>query len=161
MLIVIGILVAIQVNNWNKSVLNKEEENRILISFHTELLTNRSSINSEKLKCNDIKSAILSLMNEGANSEIIIDKNSIDTLIGNASWFMNESSIEMAATDAIILGGNLSVIGSEKLRPIITKWNRDVKIIQKAEKQDYDAFNNYWMPFLRKHVQMTNESSFF
>jgi len=159
LLIVIGILVAFQVNNWNKSVLNKEEENRILTSFHAELLTNRSSIENQKLKCKDIKSAILSLMNEGANSEIIIDKNSVDTLIGNASWYMDASTIEMAATDAIILGGRLSIIGSEELRVIITKWNRDVKIVQKAEKQDYDAYNNYWMPFLRKHAYLPQISN--
>ena len=151
LLIVIGILVAVQITNWNSESIDNREENRILTSFHDELVSNRSAITNNKLFCEGIKSAIMVLLNEAASSHKNLDNNSVDTLIGKISWFSTASTIEMATTDAIILGGKLSLISNENLRLGIIEWNRKVAEVQQDERQDYDAFNTYWMPFLQLH----------
>lgn len=157
--IVLSILIAFGIDaSWDQ-MKAKQEEKRILISFHNEFLANRSSLASVTLKCEDIKSAILTLLNEAATPESYLSKSLVDTLIGTCSWFINKSTIEMSASDAIIFGGKLSTISNENLRLKITEWNRDVGLVQLMETQDYDAFIDYWMPFLRKHANLSQISN--
>ena len=65
----------------------------MLISFHDELVKNRSSIAEKKLRCNNIRSAIVDLLNEAASLHVNIKKTSVDTLIGKISWFITGKKI--------------------------------------------------------------------
>jgi len=150
LLVMIGILLALQVNNWNTNITNQKEEQLILRAFHQELVYNFSKIEEKKLWCEDIKSAIMELLEIDKLELDNYPKASIDTLIGRISWFTN-TTIEMSVADAIIIGGKLSLMNNENLRFLITEWARNVDNVRDTEKQDYDAFKDFWMPYLQEH----------
>jgi len=150
LLVVIGILIALQVNNWNIEKIENQEENHILSSFHEELIANKSIIHDKKLWYEDIKSAIVSLQKEATLPKENLNSRYLDTLIGKISWH-NTTSIQMATSDAIILGGKLPLFSNKNLRLVITEWNGKIDWVQQNERQDYDSMESYWMPFLQEH----------
>ena len=115
LLIVIGILIALQFNNWNIEKNESQESIHILSSFHEELIANKAIIYDKILWYEDIKSAIVSLQKEATLPKENLNSYHVDTLLGNISWW-NSTAIQMATTDGIIIGGKLPLIRNENLR---------------------------------------------
>jgi hypothetical protein len=150
LLVMVGILLALQVNNWNSKRLGANEEIRILTSLHEELIVNRTIIADKELWYKDQKSAISSIFSEASSQQAHLSNLDIDTLLGKISWW-NPTNIEMSAADMIILGGKLPLISNEDLRLAIPDWNRMVDWVQQHEGQDYDTHKSTWMPYLQVH----------
>ena len=126
MLVMVGILLALQVNNWNETRKEIIEEKRMLTALHSELLANQANIRSMKLWHEDIQSAILKLMKDAASSNPKLSGRTVDTLIARISWFRSASTFQMSANNAIITSGRLSIIQDESLRQKIAAWNLDI-----------------------------------
>ena len=85
-LVVIGILIALQVNNWNEYRQEKVEEKKILLSLHNEISNNLESLQvviEEKNKIIDVNQYIIN--NRGKNGEWKSQK-SLDSLMNYISY---------------------------------------------------------------------------
>ncbi len=122
-LVVIGILIALQINNWNNQQQNIEKEQRILSSLHAEF-----SQNLEELRRDHILNiyslnacvAILSLDKQGP-----VDPKKIDSLIGKAYNYATFDARVGVITD-IIASGNLELIRDENLRYVLNQWTAEL-----------------------------------
>ena len=84
-LVVIGILIALQVNNWNEYRKEKVEEKKILLSLHNEISNNLESLQvviEEKNKIINVNQFIIN--NRGKNGEWK-SKKSLDSLMNYIS----------------------------------------------------------------------------
>jgi len=149
--IIISILLAFGIDAWWENLGDEREERQILSALHDELQSNHESLKKWTAWHTDIQDAILVLLAQASLSEASLTSDSIDILIGRASWFNNSATFEMSANDAIVLGGLLPLIQNNDLRQRITSWNREIDQVSNTEKQDYDTFSAVWMPFLREH----------
>ena len=104
-LVVIGILIALQVNNWNEYRKEKVEEKKILLSLHNEISNNLESLQvviEEKNKIinvNDVSYMILGKVSadtEYSNEELKAQYSLADTILRNG----NELYICMKIIDA-------------------------------------------------------------
>jgi hypothetical protein len=153
--IVVSILLAFGIDaSWDQWQEHREEQ-RILGSLLDELKSNQAHLAERVQWQKDVMLATRQLLNEAATSNSTLSSDSIDYLVGSASWFNNASTFEMSAVDAVILGGNLSIVENETLRQRITGWSREVVRVTQTERQDYDIFSDVWMPFLRGNAYLS------
>ena len=120
-LVVIGILIALSINNWNQNRITSIEEKNILKNLNTEFKTNKAFLNIDlESNYNSLKigKTIINLIgvNEDSLRKINIDK-LIYKIFENGDILFSENTIL-----ALIQSGKFQIIKSEKLKNLIFEW---------------------------------------
>jgi hypothetical protein len=151
-LVVIGILIALSINNWNENRKNNHKEVQFLKSFKTDLLANKEELNRiiEKTeytsKCAD---SILQFKNGGLDG---LSLESFAFSMMDATGFTVFQSQEGTIQDSVG-SGNLDIIKNDSIRIAIGSWHANLKPIKEWEKLDKNSFGLY-NEFLHKHVKL-------
>jgi hypothetical protein len=143
-LVVIGILIALQINN-----LNEEKKNR---EFEKETLTQiQENINNDKLALtqivNDFSKAIIS--SEKILQSEVSDKteDSIKIWLGNIIMFDRFQPLTNAYE--VLKSKGLDKISNKKLRFLLGKYYDDEASMMVKSTNDIElTFNNHWLPVL-------------
>jgi hypothetical protein len=143
-LVVIGILIALQINN-----LNEEKKNR---EFEKETLTQiQENINHDKLALtqivNDFSKAIIS--SEKILQSEVSDKteDSIKIWLGNTIMFDRFQPLTNAYE--VLKSKGLDKISNKKLRFLLGKYYDDEASLMVKSTNDIElTFNNHWLPVL-------------
>jgi hypothetical protein len=143
-LVVIGILIALQINN-----LNEEKKNR---EFEKETLTQiQENINNDKLALtqivNDFSKAIIS--SEKILQSEVSDKteDSIKIWLGNTIMFDRFQPLTNAYE--VLKSKGLDKISNKKLRFLLGKYYDDEASLMVKSTNDIElTFNNHWLPVL-------------
>jgi hypothetical protein len=143
MLVMIGILLALQVNNWNEERKELKEEEKILANLNAEFKVNLDQLNSNIAQTDTARFAskkLLNLMNN-TNTRNYSSKG-IDTLlrksITNPAWF--PSSLSLAD---LINSGKITKLNNTSLRQLINSYNNQLDEIMSYEKLNAKAFDFY------------------
>ena len=131
-LVVIGILIALQINNWNESHKNERKQNYYLKSLKSDLKANRIELERVIEICNSItfNSDSLILLSERELDNIEVKELTNQILnVGSYSIFNNKSSTvrELMAT------GDLKLIGNDSLRSYLADWESQIEDIRTYE----------------------------
>ena len=154
-LVVIGILIALSINNWNENRKDRIKEHVILKSLKVNLNENLKLLNLANKSTIDAYNASLYLHELTTPNAAILNTKQIDSLISVTFEFFafdaNSGSI-----NEIINSGQLNIIKNEDLKNQISNWSgivddteRDVDIAIKH------AFDNMVM-FLSKNGNISN-----
>ena len=123
-LVVIGILIALQINNWNELKKNSNKEFYLLQQLQKEFEKDSTLIQTQawltNLKVQDGRKIKLYL--EGKNS--LRADSLVSFLFYNSKVLLFQSSTP--TYDEIISSGNLSLITSEKLKTIISNYKSSI-----------------------------------
>jgi hypothetical protein len=117
-LVVIGILIALQINNWNNNRLNKNLEKRTLISLRSDLnlqkIIIQRQIDKEAFFMNYVDSCLGMI-----NSKIEVNRLSefLDTLSVRLTFVANKATFDNMGT-----GGKTTVISNPDLHKDIVKY---------------------------------------
>lgn len=152
-LVVIGILIALQINNWNEKQKEQGKEQQILISLREEFKQNIKELEFDhdvNLSCIN---AIVMLLNFDETKSF--ETKTIDSLIGKIFNFATFDARQGVMND-IISSGNLELIKDSNLRYVLNQWT--------GELDDYedDAVirREYWInnvpPILYKFLPLRN-----
>ncbi|MEJ2203960.1 MAG: hypothetical protein P8170_07610 [Gemmatimonadota bacterium] len=148
--IALSILVAFGIDaawgEWNET----REEQRILTSLLDELIQNERYLETAVALQSDIRAAIVELLSQAALPQATISADSTDRLIATASTWNAGAIFELAAVDAVIQGGRLSILSNEDLRQRLTAWSREVAHVSRVESQDHETVSSDWMPLLQE-----------
>lgn len=153
LLVVIGILIALQINNWNN---NKSDRAKEKISLQAI---------SEKMKYNQFQYEI----GINRNKRVIIAANELLTLISNPTTQLSKSRIEQnlyslnkrflvgksnatSIYDELVGVGQLSNISSQELRNQLTNLKANLQLLQSYEDSQIQFVDNHLSPFLNKHI---------
>ena len=154
-LVVIGIVIALQINNWNEFQKLKQSEAAILLDLKEELKSN-IEIANESVKTNLTNTgACISIDSIIKTNKLTSNLNKLDSLfikLGNISSFKPERS----TTDQMINSGKLEIISNTNLKSLITNW---ITELEKSENDIKYAIDNYTMnlmPYLMKHFPLSN-----
>lgn len=146
-LVMIGILLALQVNNWNQYRIEEKEEKEILNKLQQDFRNNKIIIQnyiiSDKNEMN-AGSKLMSLI--GSSREALFEHN-LDSL-----FFETFNSNELAFADntikSIMQSGKLNQLKNKKLTELLYQWNTLSEIkSSRIEKLDNWA-NNQFLPYL-------------
>lgn len=159
LLVMIGILLAFQVNNWKEDLDNRGEEMRILTGLKQEFEVNLGEINRNiALNSVTIDSAI-ELINLIRTENPFEDYQHVDLLLYKIYMF-GSFDAQTGLIDEVISSGKLSIIKDSELRDRLTSFSG---LLDNLE-EDYVIRSNYYMgqiiPYFSKYFPMANQDQY-
>ena len=133
-LVVIGILIALQINNWNETRLEGIQEQITLANLNEEFqdnLKDLDTINIRLLKQMDTMELLFSMFKK-ENSQV--NSKSLDSIIGLTLTSTTWKPSEFVLNDLKSSGG-LSKLKSKNLKKLLFKWTRHFNQMKESEEQ--------------------------
>ena len=121
LLVMIGILLALQVNNWNEDTKDRKEEVQLLNGLADEFEENMDRI-KRSMDANERSNSAANMLIEIIRSgELMRIPDELDSLIVTLTlWSSFDAST--GVVDEIINSGKLTIIADRKLRTQLTRW---------------------------------------
>ncbi|MFH6768582.1 DUF6090 family protein [Gaetbulibacter aquiaggeris] len=142
-LVVIGILIALQINNWNETNKLKKEEQKLLISLNDDFKENNLRLQQTIKKQEDVvrysKELIKAMLSNNKN----IDPDSIGQMVtsGAQSWYRAE--YVTGTYDGILSSGNINILNNENLKRNLAQFSSEVK----SGFEDHEESMGYMLEF--------------
>jgi len=127
LLVVIGILLALQINNWNEERKNRVTEKELLKALRTDFLETRSRL----LETMEIQESVVSLSKEFLmlfeTNNLAAKKDSLGifVLMGALNWSREEPVT--ITYDAMVSTGNIGLLRNEELRRYLAMFDAEIK----------------------------------
>lgn len=149
LLVVIGILIALQINNWNESRKDRIAEQAILRQLKSEFNSN--------LKQLDEKIGIRSyMMNSAIQLLANIDNPSIrniDSIEMHLAKTIPYTTFDPILND-LATSGNLRLIKNDSLKALLSVWTSEIVQVTEGEQTWAKYRNEVYIPFLIKNYQV-------
>lgn len=149
-LVMIGILLALQVNNWNENRLAKIEEKSILSNLNSEFLLNKEVLKHVLKENNESYHAGLTTMNLIGKDRVILESINTDSLLYRTLEFQSFHPSENALSD-LLQSGRLQLLQNEKLKDLLYQWSRIMLTTVDNFKGFDNKIENDVVPYLSKH----------
>jgi hypothetical protein len=128
-LVVIGILIALQINNWNENQKEKKLEQSVLKNLAQEYKANQASLKQLILTVSNCYEANDSLMELFAKDNLLLSTHNIDSLIFHSLEFDRYSPSENVL-QGLLSSGKLDIIESDSLKNTLFDWTRVLKVAE-------------------------------
>ena len=155
LLVMIGILLALQINNWNEERKRSDLEKYLLKELKNEVSENLFLINADIVTNSTGLKHSLALIEKIVSNDLETDPVLIDSLVAG---IYETSSFEAKSgfiTD-IINTGKLDVIQNDSLRILISNWDfHIIDMLDDAEIRDDMLFDQLF-PFLSRNYPLLN-----
>jgi hypothetical protein len=148
-LVVIGILIALQINNWNQERIQNLEEQTIIKNIHTEFLLNKTILKRRIEEAELCEAALKQLMNIIGKDEDYLRKQNVDSLLFYAFdppiFRPSENTIS-----GLIQSGRLDLLKNKELVNLIYNWGRTMKALTDRTTRFTSISDNEISPYLSK-----------
>ena len=131
-LVVIGILIALQINNWNETRKSNIKEGIYLKGLKADLEQSKSALTRVIKKTDRVAKTIDTLVAMIKKSGDALTLNQIDSLTRISTGFTVFMTSEGVIND-IIGSGKLDMISNNELRKNIASWEADLRMIREYE----------------------------
>jgi len=151
LLVVIGILIALQINSWNQSRLESIDEKIILSNLHDEFINNKIELKKSIQIYEGAMQGNKMLMSLIGSDEAKLQKYNLDSL-----FFESLPSTKIIFSDNaiknIIQSGRLNIIKDPKIVHLMYEWEALVILIKERENTLQSWINNQLMPYISDYV---------
>lgn len=150
-LVVIGILIALQVNNWNEDRKMKAQERQVLQSLYTEISNNKTVLKEcsegirEQLDHTDTLQTYLGPDYPGLSKTRIAD-------LFFYTAYVPYCNIVTDVLDELRSSGNLQLIRNVEIRQAISRWSRAIEVLQSEEVEWKRDFSTQYVPYTGKWI---------
>jgi hypothetical protein len=152
-LVVIGILIALQINNQNQERLFSNEEKIILKNIHTEFLENKNALKLGLEENKQGSNASITLLNLVGQKRELLQQHNLDSLmyvmLETGSFRPSENTIS-----DLLQSGKLQLIKNERLKNLLYKWTRNLKKTDVSFNRAELKIDNELVPYLSKRYSM-------
>ena len=153
-LVVIGILIALNINNWNEDRKDNRLEQNYLLKIHDEFKKNKKQFDHIiSMHRQSYKSSDWIILNHN-KPDINIDTLRKHLLAFRYSYTYNPSK---SSIDAVINSGKLGVIRHNELSSKLIEWPELIADYQEEEIINRNFFDNILLPFDIKHFTIYSE----
>ena len=134
LLVVIGILIALQVNNWNEERKEREREKAYLEAIREDMIANIEEIEEDIADNENVISKSEELIRLSVSGNYAAMEQ--DSLLAVIYTLGNYSLIQLeeGTIEEIMSSGSLQVFENEELRSIIADWERNLIAIREMER---------------------------
>lgn len=149
-LVVIGILIALSINNWNQGRLVRIEEQKLLENIRVDFVEAARTLQSlndrrdESIKNFQMLIEALSLR-KSANTI------HLDSLLGK-SIFTPTYNGKNSSLSIIINSGKINLIENEALKSLLLKWPQQVEDMTEGEQDAKKLTYETWIPFISSYT---------
>ena len=128
-LVVIGILIALSINNWNEGRKDNVRERAILMQLEEEYSANLKQLETKMQMRSSVITSGLSLL-KYMNTPKIVPR---DSVLLHLSLINNDATFDPIQND-LISSGNIRLIHNKRLRSLLSNWSSDLIAVQEQEK---------------------------
>ena len=150
LLVVIGILIALQVDTWNDLRIQKQKETLILSELHKEFLLNKSQLDTVVYyHKRSLKSAEYLIR----RLPIDLEASDLDSLayhIYYMGWIFTYNP-SMGITNSLLSNSTYEIISNDELRQLLIGWNDVLSDYQEEETRAFNNYQNHLKPFEKEH----------
>ena len=155
-LVVIGILIALSLNNWKDDLDNQGEETRILIGLKQEFEANLLEVKRNiKLNSATVASSI-DLINLIRSENPFLNTRYVDSLLYVVYQF-GSFDAQTGLIDEVISSGKLSIINNIELRNRLTSFSGMLDNAEEDYKIRMDYYMNQIVPYLGTYFALINQ----
>lgn len=140
-LVVIGILIALQINNWNEFRKDRKREKMYLSSLQSDLKESQAELQRVVHKTDTIFLSTIKLIEYATDTLQPPPASVFDSLIIKTFGYTIAMTNEGTIND-ISGSGDLKVIRNDSLRRMIASWNAGFKMIREREALLKSSFEN-------------------
>ena len=150
-LVVIGILIALQLNNWNSNRIQKQKESLLLNALNKEFKSNKVQLDSVLTKHKYSMKSVEYLMSRLPIKNIKTEN--LDSLsyhlyhLGTFYTFNPSGGV----INSLLNSSSIDIITNNELRQFIIGWNDVLLDYQEEEILARDNYNNHLKQFEKKH----------
>lgn len=152
-LVVIGILIALQINNWNETQKEVKEEKAILQNLHEEFTVNKKMYEFNSSRNENAKRVGYRLMSLIGKSQKELAQQNIDSLLYNLLEAGQYRPSENTIND-LIQSGRLKLLKNKKLKTLLYNWKSELKELDVAFERLELKIDNELIPYLSKHYPL-------
>ncbi|MFT4847526.1 MAG: hypothetical protein ACI83B_000045 [Sediminicola sp.] len=151
-LVVIGILIALQINNWNENRIKAKKESIVLSNIYNEFKENKIQLDTVLKWHKMVHSNCAKIINlfpiQSKPEPAVLDSLSVYLFDSYGAYTFNPSQ---SSINALTSTSSFDIIQNEELRNQLISWNDLVEDYQEEEKTSSDFVWNQYDPFLSKH----------
>jgi hypothetical protein len=152
-LVVIGIIIAVQINTWNDARLNHRKERVILKDLYQEFQINKTKLDETIRHHQSLAEATSKIMSLMGESEAVLSQHNLDSLI-----YLSLDYTDFNASQSVIMelisSGKLNLISSDELRALIFEWVSEMD----EKKEGYETMDQIsqmqTLPYLTQNATM-------
>lgn len=158
-LVVIGILIALQINNWNENRKNRAEEKIVKTNLQEELLQIQNNMHVKINQLNISKNAVKELMGLFGKSSSEIQKINTDSLIYySLTW--PEFNPSSSVLNDLLQSGRLHLITNTHLRNLLFKWSPTIKEAESQYNEMIRFNNDKVFDYLNRYISFKNVDNY-
>ena len=152
-LIVAGILIAVQINNWNQERADRDKESILLAEVHNEFLRNKDELNREMIRYGMLREKCETLIQWFPIDPDAVDREILITLFDRIDA-VSTTDLTMASISAIGNSSSFEIISDEELRSLLFDWYEMMSDYNQREARLGNwSTENLW-PFLDERIPM-------
>ena len=148
-LVVIGILLALQVNNWKENQVEIKQQNVILANLNLELNNNLKNLNStiefSERYINSTESLLIAINDLTTNAFKGEKLDSLLSTCGYSKWKRSNLNIKSLESS-----GRLNSVVNSELKKLIYDWMGLIEDLELLEKRS-DYSYQYYIDYIKKH----------
>jgi len=150
-LVMFGILLALQVNNWNQKKQLMEQEQEVISALYEEIDANDTILRLCMVDINNRIAVIDSMQNYVGPAYANLPDSIIHRWLG-AIGETERCAVEADVIDELRSSGSLNLIRNRSLRRDLSKWNTAI-LTMKSEESDWNQeFSSILVPYLNNWV---------
>jgi len=131
-LVVIGILIALQINNWNTNRINTIEEGKIIRNLNSEFKLNKTNLNTEILRTEQsINTGKLIMGLIDADEKVLNTKNT-DSILYKVFEYGGLKASENSILE-ILQSGKFQNLTNDELKSLIIEWTQKKNEVQRTQ----------------------------
>jgi hypothetical protein len=150
-LVVVGILIALQINNWNEDRKNREKERVLLNQLRQEFESDLKQLKDKTVQRKNIIYSSKKLLEYIDNDQL----DNSDSIIYHLQRSVFIPTFNTSSKD-FFLSRDVGLLANDSLRVLLADWPRQVDQLVEEEQQWVDYRDNNYLVFLTNHFQTRN-----
>ncbi len=154
-LVVIGILIALQINNWNQNLVNTQIEAELLHAISDKMKLNKRQHSMGSNRYKSVVEAAEELLAASNSPARKIPQNKLDEYYSTLSkrFLMGKSNATMIY-DEMIGSGQLILLKSATLRSELTALKANMQLLAAYEDEHLNFVDNQLSPYLNANIDL-------
>ena len=158
-LVMVGILLALQVNSWNQNRLDRIEEEHLISNLHDEFIENKRMIDSNLRKLHNARKANMEILALMGCSKDSLGLYNLDSIFFESLPAVQFSSSNQSI-DNITQSGRMNIIKNRNLINLIYQWEAQQSVVRMREDATDSWTYDQILPFLSKYISLKEMDSY-
>ncbi|MFK7781485.1 DUF6090 family protein [Psychroserpens sp.] len=154
-LVVIGILIALSINNWKNYQDDRTEEQILLQNLQQEFTKNLNELNSDHKINIEMLNATYHFLETDMHKK---SPKQIDSLMGKLSTFATFDP-SIGYISQATSSGKLDLIQSDSLKIHLSQWSGELNDLKEDVVIRREHWLNHLLPIIRKHIPIRNSDA--